>query len=972
MKFSQPEKQRNIIEALRLSALAVAKMQHQDPISTAESIPEIWKAAEGALESEPEHIAWIFLANCVASAAISCLRQPRMRCDLSDTDMQDVAEKFVDRLPSTGVLHAHDIVNLSLAQAVEPCISAASDEFRNAAPDNLYGDDGLTGVFQDALRLAVSKVFAQDPESFNGVVAAVTSVTAEAERRELAWQRHGAWINSTFYQAPIFSPDNEIDVPLAEVYQELRCFWNKRHFKKAEGTDEDIDYRTATVADIHETMTEWLLSAPDNDAIRLVAGGSGSGKSSFAKAFAARLVHTGTHRVLFVELQHMRMGSAGDTLKASIGRHLEDLHGYKQPDKCEGFPSNPSDWHGTDHKPLLMIFDGLDELTANQDRASDLTQRFVSNLNHMLNSLSNAGQPAKAIVLGRDLAIDDALKEADRPLESVLHVAPIRPMTREDLRLDGNPPDERIGEDFDPVSDSHYLMEQDLRLDYWPRWCAANGQETEDPPKSITDESMADLNVEPLLLHLLIISDYCGARWREAAANRNLVYQDILSKVFARNKKKKLDAYKQLEEKNFFELMEVFALAAFRNNGRTGDNSAFEKLRKIYAKPKDNLVYAGMDGASLKSVALLIHSQSDIKGAGFEFVHKSFGEYLAARALIGAADRLRQRRESDEFDGTDGDHALRWCEWIGDGVLTNAVVRFLKDEARMRPPADATILALTEIFNHTLQHGFPVQDLKQYNNPTYRDLERQQRAAEKCFLTVLTILAQVREKRATISFSALASSNTMAMALIQRAFPFGEEATDLPVQMSLLDLSNQFLWSAVLNSANLFEANLSKVSLGKATLFNADLTGADLTGALLHWAILIDAHLSGARLTRAELIWADLSGANLSGANLSGARLNGADLTGADLTGANLTEADLSGANLSGANLSGAVSELTDARNLTQQQLHEAFGGRTGVGQTILPEGMDYPGHWHDAAEGHREGFDAYERAYRVWLSSIP
>ena len=82
---------------------------------------------------------------------------------------------------------------------------------------------------------------------------------------------------------------------------------------------------------------------------------------------------------------------------------------------------------------------------------------------------------------------------------------------------------------------------------------------------------MTALNVEPLLLHLLIIPEFCGDRWEEAAENRNLIYHDILRKVFKRNKDKDLDAYRQLEEKHFFELMEVFGLAAFRGNGRTGE-----------------------------------------------------------------------------------------------------------------------------------------------------------------------------------------------------------------------------------------------------------------------------------------------------------------------------------------------------------------------------------------------------------------
>ena len=57
--------------------------------------------------------------------------------------------------------------------------------------------------------------------------------------------------------------------------------------------------------------------------------------------------------------------------------------------------------------------------------------------------------------------------------------------------------------------------------------------------------------------------------------------------------------------------------------------------------------------------------------------------------------------------------------------------------------------------------------------------------------------------------------------------------------------------------------------------------------------------------------------------------LSNANLWWANLRDANLRDANLSGANLSGANLSGA-------KNLTQEQLDEAFGDEN----TILPEGL--------------------------------
>jgi uncharacterized protein YjbI with pentapeptide repeats len=166
--------------------------------------------------------------------------------------------------------------------------------------------------------------------------------------------------------------------------------------------------------------------------------------------------------------------------------------------------------------------------------------------------------------------------------------------------------------------------------------------------------------------------------------------------------------------------------------------------------------------------------------------------------------------------------------------------------------------------------------------------------------------------------------------------------------LSGADLTGASLFGANLTRAFLNDADLAGAFLNGANLSGAQLDAADLTGAQLI-ANLDHAHLTGADLTGAYLFDANLNGANLNGANLNGANLNGAYLSGANLTGAyldgaNLTDAYLDGANLTGAHLTGAYlndanligahldaadlseADLTDARNLTQEQLDQACG----------------------------------------------
>jgi len=88
----------------------------------------------------------------------------------------------------------------------------------------------------------------------------------------------------------------------------------------------------------------------------------------------------------------------------------------------------------------------------------------------------------------------------------------------------------------------------------------------------------------------------------------------------------------------------------------------------------------------------------------------------------------------------------------------------------------------------------------------------------------------------------------------------------------------------------------------------------------------------------ADLVGADLRGEDLRAANLRGAYLIAANLSDADLREADLIGADFRDADLRGANLAGALF-------LTQVQLNAAKGDT----RTVLPSGLERPGHWSAA-----------------------
>jgi predicted NACHT family NTPase len=105
---------------------------------------------------------------------------------------------------------------------------------------------------------------------------------------------------------------------------------------------------------LEDEINPWLKHGPKaGDDIGLITGGPGSGTSIFAKWLAAELSEKHRMRLLFIPLQRIRILAS---FKEAITSYLTQTKCFQQsPVDQQGFAS-PGD-------PLLLIFDGLDELT---------------------------------------------------------------------------------------------------------------------------------------------------------------------------------------------------------------------------------------------------------------------------------------------------------------------------------------------------------------------------------------------------------------------------------------------------------------------------------------------------------------------------------------------------------------------------------------------------------------------------------
>ncbi len=904
--------------------------------------------AESAAEHSTDNRAWNWCFVTLATAVPAALADPCIAPFLDEANAGKGSKGFIENTSDFGGDAALDSSALR-NPANLPAFAKARLDFpallNRIAPGADLTDEQARNLFDSKVRETWSRVFTMDVGYYRQVVEALGGLNAEADRRELAWLRHEDWVRGLYNREQIFEGEQEDGrvLTLAHTYLKLRCYWHVPVENWAEEAREQGRREVEVhVGWLHDTVHRWLED-PKGGPVRVVAGGPGSGKSSFARAIATEVIDGATHRVVFIPLQHMRLD--GD-LGGQIGKFLHGRHSAVLEDGGKGFPENPLDWVADDATPLLFIFDGLDELARSDDKAEDLTRKFIVSVQNMIASRQGA-KAMRALVLGRSTACQQAMKEATLDSDCLLHVAPLPAI---DVEGDVYGAKHQLSDgshETVAVHDPAGALKSDQRKQFWEKWCGATGQPCGDIPEAVTHSDMGELNAEPLLLYLLILSGYTGDNWREAKDNRSHVYHAIFARIFKRNKDKEHFANAHIDEDDFFTLMECLGLAAWQGNGRTGSDADFEKLRGLY-DPSRKKKFRELTSAKLANVAIQFYTRQDVGDTqGFEFIHKSFGEYLAARALLNGSRRIAWRLQNEDAGEKAGDVVGDWMRLVGDAGLTFEILRFLREEARRvaSESMKADLVSLTDLFSWVLRNGIPVHRAFD-DEESYRVLEARQRKAEGALLASLTSRAAGVSDNNIVRVTPT-WPNTYAVAdFLARQQTEGD--TIIRVGFLHLDVSG-----ADLSGADLRGADLSGAYLIEADLFGADLRGANLS----------EANLSGANLIEADLFGANLSGANLSEANLSGAGLSGVDLSGADLSGADLIEADLSGAYLSGADLSWAYlieadlrgadlrgtdcnrtrivscllqsAILRDTKNLTQMQIDGAY----------LDEHTKLPGH---------------------------
>ncbi|ROI09622.1 NACHT domain-containing protein [Microcystis aeruginosa FACHB-524] len=729
--------------------------------------------------------------------------------------------------------------------------------------------------------LALQEQWKDKRDEYSLLLDEIDTPFNNAWKRERGWLHYRAWLQKQIDE-PIFWET----FSLKQIYVPLRGFYEEE-IKATTDTDyhREPSFKRIVIK-LQEQLETWLEAAKSDDAIRLLTGGPGSGKSSFCKVFAAQQARL-EKQVLYIPLHRLSFSTDLVTAVQTFVQH-------------DGFlPENPLEPRDQDLK-LLIIFDGLDELSMQGKIAQEVAQNFINEVREQVKSFNNNKTRLQVLISGRDVVVQSNKNNFKKP-QQIITILP--------YWVDKS----------DDFSDVDNLLKVDQRHQWWQQYGQAKGKNYAQLPPELSGKNLQEITAQPLLNYLIALTFERGEVQFSQETNLNNIYDNLLKAVYERGYEKNSPGHRAIEgitEKDFVLILMEIALSCWHGNGRTTtvieikehcENNGLKNLLKNF---QDSFQSDSQGSITRLLTAFYFRESGDLRGSEktFEFTHKSFGEYLTARRIVDRVKQIHKKLQDSEND-YDNDYDPRqalitWATLCGPTAIDEYLFSFIVNQIQLQSPDEVKQWQKTlgDLIKYLLVKGMPMEGLK--NRPNFQEEMRQARNAEEALLAVFNACGRVTKEIFSIQWpSPEAFGNWLARLQGQR---IDFEPMFVLNCLSFLDLQNCLLIHRDLCGANLYMANLAGADIGGANLDVANLYMANLERAELQRAELPGTDIAGANLQWVNLQWANLEAANLAGANLAGAYLAGANLYGANLEGANLEGANLEGANLEGANFKDA------------------------------------------------------------------
>ncbi len=713
----------------------------------------------------------------------------------------------------------------------------------------------------------------RNSSKYQALLETASSPFAGAEEYEQGWLGYFAALDRRI-------AENVFDEPfsLEQIYVPLNAYYRDRPLKRT-GSEKDAGFlsdRAQVVVSLEAELRTWLNAANPADALRVISGGPGSGKSSFTKIFCAKLAREGNSKPLYIPLHLI---DPTRDVGAEVERFVFD-------EGLLGF--NPLD-SARKEKQLLLVFDGLDELASQGKIAAQVTRDFVQAVEKMVERRNMGQHPIFVLLSGREVVVQENETEFRKP-HQVLSLLPY--FTPESARIGFVDPDG--------------LLKTDWRNHWWINYGKLTGADYVGLPEQLMGIEIDEITAQPLLNYLVALSYTRGKLNFDKKLDLNSVYADLVAAVHERGyeKSRTFRPIRHISADDFLRVLEEIGLAAWHgSDGRsTSVKEIMEHCKQSGLETLLNTFKEGAQAGVTKLLAAFFFRRNG-EGAGedaaFVFTHKSFGEYLTAVRLTRGIERIaigRKRRANDPDDGFDVTEALvQWGRLTGPAAISPYIQTFLKREIARRDKAQISEWqrVITELAAFAIERHLPVERLA--GLPFAKAFNYDANGAT-ALMIVLSACTSATGERANIQFASPASFGTFLRRVCpQRRGPSNHLMLSV---LNKLDLSKQCLDMVDLYGANLESSALNSAEIHFGVFDQSNLEAVDLSSARLGWSRFGPGVISNAKFDLAHMGEVSFRESKLTFCSFIEARLDGADFTGATLLGCNFSGARLFSASL--------------------------------------------------------------------------
>jgi len=667
--------------------------------------------------------------------------------------------------------------------------------------------------------------------------------------------------------------ENIFDEPfsLSQIYIPLNAYYIDQNSLKESSGHKFEAVKSRVCVNLAEELKSWIGAGDKSDALRVISGGPGSGKSSFTKMFCCELAESGLAKPIYIPLHVI------DPTRDVVS----EVERFVRDEGLIGF--NPMDSEKKEND-ILLVFDGLDELASMGKIAAQVARDFVQAVERMIERRNLGEFPIRVLISGRELIVQENETEFRRN-KQILNILPYVILHERNFYEDPN----------------GNILSADLRSQWWINYGNLIGENFSGIPNQLKNNEIDEITSQPLLNYLVALSYRRGKITFSESINLNSVYADLLAAVHERayENSRTYRPIKHLNIQQFKRVLEEIGVAAWHgNDGRS--TSVRDIMQHCNQSGLDSLLKSFTEGAEAGVIKLLAafffrrNGENVGDDATFVFTHKSFGEYLTSVRLVGGLSRLvseRQRRKDSIDDGWDiSDALVYWLRLAGPASMTEYLQRFLGREIEQlqRPQIESMHEIVSELLEYVIDKKMPVEKAGSH---TFFNAHRYDVNASTSLMIALNFCAKSLKKVININFSTPTSFGTFFRRICPQRT--GPQSPILYSALSYFNYSRQSidlidLYGADISNSIFEECQINLVNFGRVNLNNCYFSGSQLVSCVfiftnMHSVIFEECSVESGDFSSAHLINVSFKNSNLSSSRFESAMVQGSSFNRSNL-----------------------------------------------------------------------------------------